>query len=70
MLIGKFINGDLVIFEEGVIPVPQKKNYQCCNCDLATSRYYATNNTPKLGHVCTYCFGMLPESEQTHYVQE
>lgn len=54
----------------GVFEEEHKPDYPCQQCIVATSRYFAKNNTPVLRHACTYCFGMLPESEQVHYAHK
>jgi len=36
---------------------------------FAFASWVAMNNIPYLGHVCTECFKMIPESEQVHYAR-
>jgi len=58
------------VYDLGRLEEPRKTEYVCRQCDLATARWFATDNIPEHGHVCNYCYDMMREDVQAHYARK
>lgn len=49
---------------------PKFKEYPCLDCGGYVATYFAVNNIPTHGHVCTRCFNKLkPEQVKQFYTR-